>query len=386
MTHSVAARVNTYISLDISAENTVNKQISTNINQILSEYLDLIYEYNVLRASIAQNKQDQEKIKIALKMAALFTELHENYLNVPREASRFRHEQREYEKLLNYQKLSDPLHKDLLFSPWVRNKTRTISPARLLVSRSRRLIIMMNVLFKQFTAYCQLVNLMEQYSAPFFMHQSWAWFLPRLSMDLFLIAKHTAYCPLWLSNGEQQLTASTRFNAQLAYRWRNLSNDIPWLIAGLATCFFLTGPLLPMVAYLSLAMQCYDLVVFGCLIPYFESLRFKRILDNNQDDIYFKDKLEERIAFDNKSYSLQTKNFCGLTFATALMLPELALINPYIPLIGASLMVLVTLITWLSQEQINRERDNIYDVKFFNEKELDSTTGIPSPVSVVPDV
>ena len=141
-----------------------------------------------------------------------------------------------------------------------------------------------------------------------------------------------------------------------------------------------------MVAYLSLAMQCYDLVVFGCLIPYFESLRFKRILDNNQDDIYFKDKLEERIAFDNKSYSLQTKNFCGLTFATALMLPELALINPYIPLIGASLMVLVTLITWLSQEQINRERDNIYDVKFFNEKELDSTTGIPSPVSVVPDV
>jgi hypothetical protein len=376
----VAERFNQVLS--IGAKNQSENIILDDLDSLLAEYLDLVYEYNVLRALIFKDKQNNlvnhEKITTALKMARVFTELNEKYLNVSREAARFRHEQREYEALLNYAQLSPKIiNNDFSFSPWLRGSTRTVNPKRLLVSRARKLLIMMDLLFQKFPQYGQIIRMMESYTAPFFLHQSWCWFVPRLLMDVFLIGKHTLYCPLWMSEEEHSVPWTMRFKTQWTYRFRNLTNDAPWLLASLVTCFLLTGTWLPMATYFAVATQCYDLIVFGCLWPLADESRFQKIIGRYDEQNEFHGALQHRISFERRNSSLQFKNFCGLTFSTALMLPECVALSPYIPLTGALLMFMITLITWHYQENINHERDQIYDVKFFSPKDLDNYSAAP---------
>ena len=71
------------------------------LRSIVSNLDDLKYEYQVVRKIVHEKytteklSQDDKDLKKAQQLAALFTTLYLNYLNCHREASNFRHAQRE---------------------------------------------------------------------------------------------------------------------------------------------------------------------------------------------------------------------------------------------------------------------------------------------------
>ena len=343
------------------------------LSSILSKLDDLKYEYQVVRKIVydkynANNLNQEDKdLKKAKQLAALFTTLYLNYLNCHREASNFRHAQREYEKLMHIT-LSVEISSDKQWTSFVRRVTGQNNQPRLLIVRLRKLLIVTESLLKDFVLCGFFIRKMDEYTSSIFTHQGWIWFLPRLLFDLTLIMKHMI-CDI-------NISLIDRINVQLTYRARSLSNDVPWIIAGLLAGFVLTGSLLPLAAYLALAMQFYDLIVFGFLFPMTDTAKFKRLSAEHNDDEIFKKQLAERFAYDSSLYSTQFYTFCGLTFSTALLLPECIALYPYITVISAVLMVIITYLTWSSQEKITQERDKVYNVSFFSAKELSDQPSI----------
>ena len=346
------------------------------LRSIVSNLDDLKYEYQVVRKIVHEKytteklSQDDKDLKKAQQLAALFTTLYLNYLNCHREASNFRHAQREYEKLMQIT-LSAEISSDKQWTAFVRRVTGKNNQPRLLVVRLRRLLIVTESLLKDFVLCSFFIRKMDEYTSSIFTHQGWVWFLPRLLFDLALIMKHMI-CDINMSFVD-------RINVQLTYRARSLSNDIPWIIAGLVTGFVLTGSFLPLAAYLALAMQFYDLFVFGCLFPMIDRAKFHRLFESHNDDETFKAQLAERFAYDSSMHSTQFYTFCGLTLSTALLVPECLVFHPYMPIISAALMVLITYLTWSAQEKINQKIDKKYNVSFFSAKQLSESTVSASP-------
>lgn len=239
---------------------------------LVVQHAKINIEYSVLCSQIAYEwfnstdiKKREEQIKDALATAALLEMIYRDYLDVPEEVDRLQKEQALMRAWLKKETINKNTTTNTLYvSKWIRENTSAINLPRLIAVRARRLLMAIAPLTDATSAYHQSMQAIDQYAAPFFSHFSWLIFIPRIADHLLMIVKHTVEHD-GMTEGEKALGWQTRFMIQLKARWPDLSNDLPWMIANVLSCFVLVGPLLPYNTILSICMQFYEIVQVFCI-------------------------------------------------------------------------------------------------------------------------
>lgn len=242
--------------------------------KVIPLHLVLSLEYSLLgqqlRAKflskeLVKQKEIEEQLITALMMAELLEHIYQCYLNVPREVVRLRQHQILYRELLA--ELSKPLpgkpkklETNPSFSQDVRNTTVFLNLYRLLFIRSKRAFDVIATLGTVSESYRNFVKVLDKYTDPILADLAWLFFIPRLSVNLFLLIKHTLPGP-WMSKEEKSLGLSVRFSAQMQRRWFELGNDSIWMTAGLINRFVLTGALAPFAIYVSITCFAIDIIL-----------------------------------------------------------------------------------------------------------------------------
>ncbi len=122
---------------------------------------------------------------------------------------------------------------------------------------------------------------------------SWAYYLPRLGVNLAMMAKHTVPGP-WMPEQEKKIGWSQRLKAQWDRRWFELLNDAVWCVVGLTTCFILVGALAPFAMYLIVALYTFDVINIVAK-AYIENRRYNKLIKECSNRInYFNGYLSDK--------------------------------------------------------------------------------------------
>ena len=195
-------------------------------------------------------------------------------------------------------------------------------------------------------------------------------------MNLSLLVRHVFF-PRGLEN---QLDWRERLDIHWQRRWYELTNDAAWFSNGLTTCFLLTGALLPFGIYLAVFMQCYDLINSAVRV-HVEITRLCNLRDDyiamgeDLGDVSEEvDALERRINLERQILYFRVFNFLILFLCVCLTIPSTVLglyipnivVNPIVPLIGTSVSVLITLMTYQMGQSYDAKKDKRYEAPFPN--------------------
>lgn len=238
-------------------------------------HMVLTLEYSFLGQQIRSNllsreNGNREKVKrqliTALMLAEFLEHIYQNYLIVPREVARLSQQQKLYREILMELGGTLPAYKPskvevgLSVSQRVRTLTAEINMYRLLFTRSKRVLDLIDALNTGSETYRHFVKNIDKHLDPLLPHVAWIFYLPRLITNLFLLVKHTIPGP-WMGEEEKSLGWFVRFGAQMQRRWFELGNDIAWVWLGCMNCFLLTGVLAATGAYLSVACFAFDVIM-----------------------------------------------------------------------------------------------------------------------------
>ena len=234
---------------------------------------------------------------------------------------------------------------ELIFRVWRNNIHIPFNWLRVGSVRGRRLLNCIRPLLTPTHPYHNVMDSFEVGASPFFTQVAWAFYAPRLLINTGHLFKH-AIPGYWMSKEEKELKFSTRMQAVLQRRGFEFANDIAWIVSGLVCAFWLTGSLLPVASYLVAALYAYDILIAG-LSAMVELRRLYRL----KESLYKDDKTPEglktafnnQFAFQKKMAVLSVSYMAALTLAISLTIPLLAA-NPLLPLIGAALLVGVTIL------------------------------------------
>ena len=361
-------------------EKTMAKIFSQKIDvhQLVKDHKLLSFQYRVYCAKLeldlaCKSKSEAEliqQIKTALKVAGLLEHIYHHYLNDWHESESLLAEQHiSRNRLINldyHPEKDDGFNASI--SKTIREMTAHANFPRFLILRMRRLLIVARPLMIDFVRYCYLIERMEQFTTPVITYFAWIYFIPRLSTNLFLTAKHLLPVAAWMSHEEQALGWKTRLTAQFDRCWFELGNDIAALTIGLLNCFVFTGSLAAVNPYAGAALMAFD-VGFACLRVYIEISRLKNIetqyiqmlakeAPNSDDHQQIESYLEHmglRIAYEQKRLYLSVINASILCLAVALALPVFAS-NLAFPLMGAVLSVLATVIFYKAFKWVDQQK------------------------------
>ena len=318
-----------------------------------------------------------EQLSAALMLAELLEHLHLHYLIVPREVTRLRRQQEVYRKLLTelggYSFPCRPskietIEVGLSFTQQIRDYTALTNWLRLLLTRSKRLLNLLDVFGTGSEVFGNFVALLDKYTNPFFAYLSWIFFLPRLLTNLFLIAKHSIP-GFWMDEEEGKLELFARFQSQIMRRWFELGNDIVWVVVGLLNCFFLVGALAPIALYANLFAFAFDIanVSFRAYVElnrlYTLQTEYTTLFQNEENDenkktiADYKNFLTHRIQFEHLRLGLSVANAVAVFIAMSMAIP-LLVSNPLIPLIGAFLLIGVWTTSFTLSRVIEQYRPN----------------------------
>ncbi len=244
-------------------------------------------------------------------------------------------------------------------SQFVRDNIPAINPGRLLLQRLRRTLLLLQALLKQYDDYHRVLSQIENHGSFFFFSNlAWVFFIPRLLTNVALILKHSL---IPSTSIEEELSLKTRFLSQIVKRWDELFNDCGWLASGITTCFFLAGKAPVIGAYLAVAMQAWDLMVTSLRLYvemsrlYDIKVKYKELNSLNDDDPFLLE-LELRMTFELKVHAWNVVNFCLLLVFACLMATAT---NPIVPVIAATLAVLLTIIHYgMTQWATQHRRQN----------------------------
>lgn len=342
-------------------------------------------EYSILCHQLRHNfsfpgkvtkEQTVERLKAALMLAELLEQVHLDYLVVPREVTRLRNHQQLYKEMLRdmggYTFSTDlkviPVPTGISLTQYLRENIAQINWYRLLIARSKRLLNLLDVVGTGSILFKEFVGLMDQYSNPFFAYLAWCFFIPRLTINLFLLAKHTIPGS-WMDEQEEALGWSVRFQAQLQRRWFELGNDLVWLTVGLVNCFVLIGALAPVSIYLTVGAFAFDIANAG-LRAYIELNRLYTL--NEEYSVLYRNAgsdedrkaikeyqhhINHRIGFEQLRLGLHTAGTVAIFLGMCLGLPLLTM-NPVLPFIGAVLIILTWIVTYTLTQAIEKYRPN----------------------------
>lgn len=396
---AVMQRLQREIPIEPVCKNTKDKTIHWQFSEVLPRqnrdffqqgilrHGVLTLEYSVLCTQLMHEYTDnpdseliQEQLVCALMMAEYLTYIYHHFLAVPREVERLQNEQKIYRFLLE-KKGYTFLQADFIeikadsFSQLVRSYTVAINAPRLFSVRVKRLLEMCVPFILHSEKYCKFIKGLNTVAKPFFTYFAWIFFLPRLVVNVFLLLKHLI--PGFLGEKERELGFIYRLQAQLQRRWFELANDSVWAVAGLLTCFVLTGPLAPAAIYMNVSLYVYDIAtatVRACievnrlqdLIKDYE-LRYQQADAKEKIGIArFLCHLERRVAFEQKKMLLGVINTSLLAIAISSTLPFFV-INPLIPLIGAAALVMITVVVFAAVKWLDSQKPNDKIGPFFKE-------------------
>lgn len=214
----------------------------------------------------------------------------------------------------------------------------------------------------------------------FFSHLAWIFFLPRLLTNIGLIYKHV-FDESSMTEVELRLGWGVRLRAQLVRRWPEIFNDAAWLSIGIT---LLIGQTPVVSAYLAVAMQSYDLLmmIIRCILEWNRLNQLKKDLKqqcSEGSDIVLTD-LNERIKWEFRELMYGICNFLVLLLCAVFMTPTFASISPILPIMAATVAVLITLVTYTMTQWFADKRRELYEgelippemycVKTINEEEF----------------
>lgn len=402
----VTQQFNQAILNRLTDENQLISQCSElDYKSLVPTHLRLTIEYEVLTAYLVRQLQENqaqniavisqeliEDLQTARKMALFLAELYQHYLVVPRQAHHFRNEERLIRQLLLQQehhqeqeapepaKLLDPwLGQKKLTADWITQRIRnthiTVNWLRLLFIRSRKLLAALRKYSDNMpnVSYNKGLDAIDVIANPLFLHLAWAFNLPRLFTNLYLLAKHLIPHSR-MSVREKNLGASVRLQADMQRRWFELTNDTFFVTAGALNCFVLIGSLAPVSIYFSTAFYAFDLLLAAIRVM-IELRRLDKLKKQYQLAGMVAGSpqavaLEEQISFEKRRLYTNLSGAIGLLTAIMLTLPFIAVINPAIPLIGAALLIAITAIVYLNLKLNERTKPiarfgAITDIGFF---------------------
>lgn len=332
----------------------LNLEYSVLCNQLREELLNPKLVFDV--AFIA-------RLESALMLAELLEHIHFYYLDVPREVERLRQQQQVVRTLLGRVGYSFvATHKEPIKESWdlslkVRNNTVFYHVYRILTTRSKRLLDLLNTVLIQVEPYNFFVTYLDRYTNPFFTHLSWFFNLPRLLVHSFLLFKHLVPGE-WMSKEEQSLAWYPRFIAQIQRRWFELGNDVVWVGAGIANAFILIGILSPVAYYVSLTAFIFDVLNAAArayvelsrldvLHKSYTSMLASATSDEERQAIAsYLVHLDKRITFERCRHALHTANMTLTCIFMVFAAPALAL-NPMLIVISAVILLLIWLANFI---------------------------------------
>ena len=359
-------------SFESEADLVPSDPLGARFNSLLLNHLSLTQEYNILRAflynTLTRLEQNNEKINEALmnailsarKIAILLAYLYEKKLNVPREAAQLRKDEVFFRTLLTQ---ADSPIKDLLQNPW--EDTQTIKPDKLtqfirnihiqgnwfrvFLLRTSRVLSNSRPFIDEASAYQRFLDSFEGVANPFFAYFAWAFYLPRLLTNTGILLKHLLPHP-WMSKTEENIGWGIRFRAQLKRRWFELANDAAWLTSGALCCFLLVGSLLPVANYLLTALCAYDIFLAGlrAFIELGRLYQLRKDYEVAEAPQALKDTLHQHIAYERRRLYLNVGYLAAVAVAISvtMALPILIASGPFFPLLGAALLIAVTIISF----------------------------------------
>ena len=224
--------------------------------------------------------------------------------------------------------------------------------SRLASIRNRRFILSC-LLFTVFSECRPIVNALEIVTQPFFLHLSWLFFLPRLTLNLLSIIKETIANP-WMSNHKHKLPWTIRLEAYMNTHRRGyeLWTDAVWFVGGIALCFFITSSWLTLRGIIGIAMQVSDVILMT--IRSISEIERLMILKNlHIENPNYLEALEERIRFEKKVSFVAISSNVFMLFSLVTLIPAIATLHPLIPFLGALMAVATTVYVILENTKIN---------------------------------
>lgn len=253
----------------------------------------------------------------------------------------------------------------LSLSEAIRDNTRFYNWYRLLIVRLKRLLDVINNLPHHVEGYRHFVQQMNWIANPIFAHLAYAYYAPIFASEVFFAAKHIIP-GFWMGEKEASLGTYRRTLLQLDKRWFNWGNDGVWLTVGLVNCFVLVGVLSPVAAYLTVGLYAFD-VAMAAVRAAIELGRILRLRRQYQRDLRLATTDEERQYLTSMLHhldkqglyqflrmSISLANTTGLLLGMCLTIPALAAINPIIPLVGVSIVLLVMITQFILSWQLEK--------------------------------
>lgn len=353
----------------------------------VDKHWELIRVYAILRKRFhedlkmketRESPEFQQRAGDLLILSSVLKGVHRHGLNVPRETRRYLDDQNRIKGYL--QDVAGFEMRDIVFAEepeppeWGTQSIRNIHQRlnlipRLLLVRLWRDIRLL-ALFVQGN-FLDGFRQVEQGGALFFFsYLAWIFFLPRMLTNFALFYKHV-FDKSSMTRVEQELGWKVRMRAQWVRRWDEMLNDMGWFSSGVTTCFFLAGSVPAVGIYLAIAMQAYDLlrIMVRFMIEMNRLNELKSQLKTqrqarggaNQSDMDLLCDLEERIKFDRNELFYSLFNFIILLVCAILMTPTFASISPILPIMGATIAVLITVLTFAMTRWVVQERQKRYD-------------------------
>lgn len=333
---------------------------------LIKEESSLMVEYNTIRVLLLKTLStvpvDEAKavdlVLEALYLAERLTETYNLYINDygAFTKSALNDHQKLYKKWLNPE--IEYVAKEKQIATWERwfmaqSTMAKFVPRRLYFIRGRRLVLALVPLLKDFFNYASWVIWADIFVAPFLARLGTFFFLPRLAYDSFELFVYVLDYDKKMI-GEQKLDPFTRFNAQWARLWPNITNDIAWTMSGMLLFFVFVGSLQPFAIYLSAAVQFGD-VILASIRAYYDLSRFNGLIqeyravfpDECGEDIgEYLQILEKSIERERALRTLAIVNASVLFFSICLAIPVAVAIHPLLPVLGAVIAVLMTIINF----------------------------------------
>lgn len=354
---------------------------SASFKLLIEEESSLVLEYNAVRALLARillrpNLVDDVTLRylvnIAKDHALILTKKYEFYIN---EHPGFLGKKALKKQLNSYSAWLTLSALVVMQEPkksWLDNfveqlraefTTDRMNPRRLYFLRERRLLLLLVPIIKDFAHYSSWILWADAYVAPFLVYLNLLFFVPRLVFNLYTLCDNV-FNESNMTPESKRLGVQARFMAQWSRLWPQLMNDLGWATSGVLMCFVFVGSWLPFGIYFSVAMQCYDVVMatirlcmdlnrLNHLTAQYQSL----VSDENKQHsalpaLYFLH-LNEAIRREKKLLYLAFSNAVVLFIAVCLTIPIMAAISPWLPVVGAIVAILMTIVNFQLRSYFN---------------------------------
>lgn len=304
-------------------------------------------EYEILKSFYFRYPVYQEGLLQRLQKKNLeLSHIYKDYLAVPRETLKYQLEQEYFEKSIYANK------NIFAATSYLRQKTADINTPRLLLLRLKRLLETINKIFKCITSYSSFVLAMDKIANPILSYIAWVFYVPRLLVNLFLLAKH-CIPGSWMSEQEKTLPCSKRFELQVRRRGFELGNDFVWMSGGLINCFILVGALSGAAIYLTIALYSFD-ILLAAIKAYQETKVYKEVLrkSHGSSEVYIAH-VKEYLSYEQKVTNLNLVTTVLMFGAMVITAPVVVGFSPYLLLAGVAATVAITIAKVIAQKYLD---------------------------------